>query len=203
MGIRWIPPIRCLLLLCSVSLLGSSTQGVATTVDRLSFIDLSREAQLIVQGTVSNRRLEVRDGIPWTCIKVDIERLIRGSAGSAIELCFLGGKIGTTTTAVAGTEIPEVGKRGIFFTHDPSARFVNPIVGWSQGIYYVAAEGGREFVTTASGARISEISLSDTLPAVSAYDAAAGVVTAQPGATGGITTEDFIRAIHQALVKQP
>jgi hypothetical protein len=73
---------------------------------------------------------------------------------------------------------------------------------WSEAVYDVVAESGRGFVTSPSGARISGISLSDTLPAVTACDEAPGVATAQLCEAGAITDGDFIHAIHQAAIDQ-
>lgn len=192
-----VNPFGLALLLSPLLLCGPTR---ATTVERMSFVELARDAELIVQGIVSARRLEVRDGLPWTCVRIEIEKLLKGSVGNSIELCFLGGKIGDTTTAVTGTQVPEVGRRGIFFSYDPRANFANPIVGWLQGLYYVVRQEGREFITTASGIRIGQISLVDGSSAPMG-DAAAGVIAAQPGSVTGMTPDEFIRSIHEALVK--
>ena len=176
-----------------------------STIERLSFVELAHQADLIVQASVEtgSKRVEIRDEVPWTCTTLRVQKNLKGNSGPTLELCFLGGVVGTRASAVSGLRIPAEGKAGFFFLSDPRKSYVNPLVGWSQGIFYVSADStGRELITTATGAIVSTISLSPSTQAESLeLEAVRGVVTT-PQATGrqSMTPLAFIDLIHNALI---
>lgn len=175
-----IYPARIGFLSLFISVLLTNVSG-ATLIERLSFVELTRQADLIVEASVEtgSKRTEMRDGVPWTCITLRVLQNLKGNAGPQIEPCFLGGVMGTHVFMVDGQRIPEEGKRGFFFLSDIKKGNVNPLVGWGQGIFYISTDqAGRSVLTTARGATITAISLTPSAQADrSDSETASGVAT--------------------------
>ncbi len=176
-----------------------------STIERLSFVELARQADLIVQASVEtgSSRLEIRDEIPWTCITLRVTKNLKGNTGPTLETCFLGGVVGTRVSAVSGQRLPGEGKAGFFFLTDPKKGYINPLVGWSQGIFYVSTDSaGREFITTATGGIVSTINLSPSSQADGFEQEAVRGVSTAPQAAGRppITPSAFIDLVHNALI---
>ena len=175
----------------------------ASMVERLTFGEISREAPVIVQAVVlqNSRRTELRDGIPWTCFVLAIERTIKGPVRKNQDVCFLGGPVGTTKLFVTGTDLPQEGKKGIFFLNEPAVTYVNPLIGWTQGLYYIAtAPNGREVVTDSSGQSISRIDLINPTSVPGSGLSALGIDTRPAPGDAVVSPDTFIESVHQALI---
>jgi hypothetical protein len=176
----------------------------ALTVQRISFVELSKSADVIVQAIVESgaTRTEIRDDTPRTCFTLRILKILKGNSRPYTELCFFGGTVGGTRFAIPGQFLLDEGKEGIFFLHDLRKDYLNPVVGWSQGLFYVVREGQQEFVTSARGNKIQSINLDRTPRILSNDDTVPlGVITeGNSSASAGMTLINLIAAIHQALL---
>lgn len=182
-----------------------TTLSESATIQRFSFVELSREADLVVQASVEagSKRVEIRDQVPWTCLTLRVTKNLKGGSGPSVELCFLGGVVGTRASSVVGQQLPSEGKEGFFFISDSKKNYINPLIGWSQGIFYITTDStGRQIITTATGAIISTINLAAVQTDDVAPEAARGVVTAPQaaGATQPLTPSLFIDVLHKALM---
>ena len=116
----------------------------ATSVIPPTFDELVRESELILRGRVT----AVRSG--WsevgmkpriaTWVTIAVERTLRGEAGAAVTLEFMGGVVGETRLEVAGWPRFEVGDRGIFFVENRQARMC-PLVRLRHGRYRIVNGG--------------------------------------------------------------
>ena len=177
----------------------------SATIQRFSFVELSREAGLIVQASVEagSKRVEMRDQIPWTCITLRVTKNFKGGSGPSLELCFLGGVVGTRASSVVGQRLPAEGKEGFFFVSESKKNYINPLIGWSQGIFYITTDSaGRQIITTATGAIVSSINLAPLQTDGVVQEAARGVVAAPQtaGAAQPMTPSMFIDILHKALI---
>ncbi|WP_315806357.1 MULTISPECIES: hypothetical protein [unclassified Bradyrhizobium] len=175
----------------------------ASSVLQISFSEMSRKADFIVQATPSGRRIELRDGVPWTCLVLDVSKTIKGSPDRRPELCFLGGKTTNGTLGVTDIFIPPEGREGVYFCYDNSRHYVSSLVGWQQGAFLVSRDlqVGSEVLTTSDGTPVADIQVSATPNPQAAAPFAAGVIPAQAGKTTTfVTTARLISLIHQALV---
>ncbi len=115
----------------------------ATSVIPPTFDELVRESELIFRGRVT----AVRSG--WseagvklriaTWVTIAVERTLRGEAGAAITLEFMGGEVGERRMEVAGWPRFEVGDRGIFFVENRQGRMC-PLVRLRHGRYRIVRE---------------------------------------------------------------
>jgi len=112
----------------------------ATTIQKLTFEQLSSGAELIFEGQVlasqtswNNSKTEIATEITFEVIEVlsgDFE------AGQLI-LRFLGGTVDGHTMRVQATRYPEVGEQGVYFVESINRKMVNPLLGWTQGHFKI------------------------------------------------------------------
>lgn len=133
----------------------------ATVIEALTFQQVARQADLIVEAEVipKSRKTHLEGGTPWTCQTLRVLRILKGSAGASQEICFYGGQVGDYIYTASGLVLPTEGKKGFFFLHDSAGHFTNPMVGWEQGGFYIEPGVGDEAVTTFSGEPITGIDL--------------------------------------------
>jgi hypothetical protein len=109
----------------------------ATTIIPVSFQDLVRTADTIFVGEVVEQHAEwenSRDGRSIiTVVTFNVARVLKGRAGLATQLTFLGGTIDDATLQVGGMPQFHVGDRDMIFTGPASERLISPLVGFAQG----------------------------------------------------------------------
>jgi hypothetical protein len=146
MSIRLLSGLLALLLV--------SERGVqTTTVVPLTFSELARAADTIARVRVvdvssSWRSQTSREQVITTHVVFDVERTLKGRAGSTLVLDFFGGRVGDVELSIDGTPRFVVGERCVLFVQD--ARVLSPIVGFMQGRFPISQslDGTRTFVLT-------------------------------------------------------
>ncbi|MEX2367011.1 MAG: hypothetical protein WD601_10415 [Pseudohongiellaceae bacterium] len=133
----------------------------ASTVAQLSFAQLSKQAELIFQGTVTDVRQDQVQGLIYTYVRFEISELIKGDApGRLLELRFLGGSSTEKQVRVADLVIPQKGETGIYFVESTARNLVNPLLGWSQGHFLIRQDdNGSQVVVPTTGAPENELTL--------------------------------------------
>jgi hypothetical protein len=148
--------IRKLLLACVILLLAVSTAG-ATTLLKMNFGDLAREADRVVVGTVTGIEGEWDPTLNFirSNVTLDVERSLRGQSPGSIVLRNPGGYVGGEGQLAHGAAEFEVGERVVVFLttwEDGTAK----VLGYVQGKSRVVVDGqGREHLVGGSGAGLS------------------------------------------------
>lgn len=121
----------------------ATTFGLATTYAELTLDELTTRTETAFYGTVSEVRVEERDGDPYTVVSFDVTRSLEGEPGDTTQLAFLGGDL-PDGRSLAVTEMPqfELGEEVIVFTYNTP--YYSPIVGFSQGLWRLSEEGFRD-----------------------------------------------------------
>jgi hypothetical protein len=149
------------LLSLGVLLFGLSVAS-ATTVIPPSFAQLVSQAELIFQGTVTDvKSMWVGQGAERhieTSVTFRVEDAIKGHPGATYTISLLGGTIDGQTLEVTDTPKFKLGDRDILFVEHNGEQFV-PLVGIGFGRFRIEHDdrSGREFVSTAEGEPVSDV----------------------------------------------
>lgn len=124
---------RKLLIAAAVLLVGASLAG-ATTLLKMDFSDLARDANYIVVGTVTDVHGEWDDSLTFihSRVTLDVERSLRGHAPDTLEIVTPGGVIGSFGQVAEGVATFEPGERVLVFLttwEDGTAK----VLGYAQG----------------------------------------------------------------------
>ena len=124
---------RRVALLCVVVLLGVSLAG-ATTLLKMGFPALAREANHIVIGTVTGVEGEWDESARFihTKVTLSVQRSLRGAAPSEILLRTAGGVVGGEGQVAEGAATFEVGEKVLVFLTPGEDGFLT-VLGWTQG----------------------------------------------------------------------
>jgi hypothetical protein len=129
--------------------------------EAVTFAQLVKTAQRIFIGNVAgveSFRADLRDGARIrTRVTFTVDETLRGSGG-VIVLEFLGGTVGDLTLEVADMPQFVAGERYVVFARDGD-RWVNPVVGFDQGLLRVSrdARDGTARVLTAAHAPLASV----------------------------------------------
>lgn len=128
-------------LLFSIVVPGSASSAV---MERMPLDEMSREADLVVVGTVVSRSCRY-DAPPRadrivTDVVVRVERRVRGEAGDEVVVTTPGGEVDGRGQIVTGAPVLRPGEEVVLFLHPARATPVGPrraILGLSQGLFVV------------------------------------------------------------------
>ncbi len=127
-------------LLLAASALLVLTTARATTVVPPTFDELVQEAQLIVQGTVTDVKSQfIGEGSNRhivTFVTVSVEDALKGDPGASYTFRMLGGTVGDETLEVSDAPKFKVGERDILFLENNGKQFI-PLVGIMHGRFHV------------------------------------------------------------------
>jgi hypothetical protein len=148
-------PVTTILLAVSLAL--AATVVHATTLVRMSLVQMSRASREIVRARCVGNTTTWDVGEIWTFTTFDIEETWRGSARGRISVRLLGGAIGSLTSHVSGIPRFQPGEQVVLFL-EPATRGDFSIVSWQQGTFRIA----RQFASdgTAAGEFVMQDSAS-------------------------------------------
>lgn len=124
----------------------------ASTVLQMDVDDLLDKAEFIFEGQVINsestwnqNRTSINTHITFRIIDT-----IKGNHNQEnLTLIFAGGTVDGLTLNVSGMVYPKVGEKGIYFVENLNGQQVNPLLGWTQGLFRVSNDdNGEERITT-------------------------------------------------------
>jgi hypothetical protein len=137
---RWFEEVlRDIYVLASAVLLVALTANQpagATTLMRMSLVQMSHAAQLIVRARCLDNSTRWDAGEIWTFTSLDVEEVWRGSAPSQISVRLLGGRVGNITSTVSGVPRFSPGEEVVLFL-EPTPRGDFSIVSWEQGTFRI------------------------------------------------------------------
>jgi hypothetical protein len=104
------------LLLCLVAVLCVGTAG-ATTLVKMEFADLAREADRVVIGTVTHTEgiYDASGSFIHTLVNVDVKRYVTGTGPASLVIQTPGGQIGDEGMVAHGAATFEVGETALIF----------------------------------------------------------------------------------------
>lgn len=202
-SIFYMKTSRTLLLAFSTLLACSAAR--ATTVIPPTFDELVAQAELILQGTVTDVQSQwIGEGgqrhiVSYVTLKV--EEAIKGDPGATYTVRMLGGTVDGQTMEVSDSPRFKVGDRDILFVEHNGTQFI-PLVGIMHGRFRVLRdkESGSDLVATDKGGAVTDLAqLGKEDPA--AGGAKARVLDANGLAEKSLDAADFKAAIKAKLEK--
>lgn len=133
----------------------------ATTVIPPTFDQLVSDAELILEGTVTETRSQwIGAGAQRhiaTYVTFTVEDSIKGAPGGSYTLEMVGGTVDGETIEVADAPEFKAGDRDILFVEHNGTQFI-PLVGIMHGRFHVQTDAkGREIVAKDSGALLADV----------------------------------------------
>jgi hypothetical protein len=116
--------------------LAISQPANGTTLMRMSLVQISHAAQVIVRARCVDNSTRWDAGEIWTFTSFDLEEAWRGSAPSQISVRLMGGRVGNITSAVSGVPRFSPGEEVVLFL-EPTPRGDFSIVSWVQGTFRI------------------------------------------------------------------
>jgi hypothetical protein len=134
----------------------------ATTVIPPTFDQLVSDAEVIIQGTVTDVQSQfVGEGAQrhiFTYVTVKVEDAIKGNPGSTYTFRMLGGTVGDQTLEVSDAPKFKVGDHDILFVEHNGSQFI-PLVGIQHGRFHVQKNStGRDTLVTGDGQPLADVS---------------------------------------------
>ena len=125
-----------------VLLLGASIAG-ATTLVKMDFSDLARDANHVVVGTVTgmNGEYDPSGIFIRTNVTLEVERSFRGQAPDTLVVRTPGGRVGGEEQVALGVANFEIGERVLVFLTTWEADGVPKVLGYVQGKSRVGHDG--------------------------------------------------------------
>jgi hypothetical protein len=110
----------------------------ATTIAKLSFDQLTDQADYVVSGTVTRSwtAWDAPHKYIWTHYEVSVLSEIKGRAGRTVEIEELGGVVGDTGMSVPGSVIYQTGEKVLIFLSQWPNGYLRT-TGWGQGKYRI------------------------------------------------------------------
>jgi hypothetical protein len=175
---------------------------IATTVIPPTFEQMTEKAQLIFVGKVVTVRSEWRvvngKRAIYTVVQFQNEEVLKGNAGTKVELNFLGGTVGETTMEVASLPKFSAGQREVLFVA-AKAGGLSPLVGVFHGKFGIRKDQtGRETVIGASGKALRDVS---EIAAGPGAEFANRAVQAIPGNVQALSLDEFKTKIRELVAK--
>jgi hypothetical protein len=171
------PPI----LACALAIGFGARDAAATTLAPLSTEQLTDAADAIVKGTVHEVWSEFDGtGTCWTRARVEVERVLKGTASSEVVVSQVGGICGRYVARIESTARFSEGEEAYFFLEQMSDHIA--VVGWMQG----------KFTLRMDPTVRSEIVMRYTLPSDEPYDAR---FLPLPPAERRVAADDFERTV--------
>lgn len=112
------------------------TKSHATTVLSVDVDYLLEHSDLVFEGKVTSKesRWNTEKSSISTYVEFQITDTIKGSNPThTLTLHFAGGSVGDIRLEIAAMNYPNIGEQGIYFVQTGSDKFINPLIGWSQG----------------------------------------------------------------------
>ncbi len=137
------------------TVLGSPVAAHASTILELSFSEVSRSSEIIIEATVESSHASFdANGQIWTTVQLAILDVLAGSIDTErIVIRYLGGTVGGRTLSVDDLVVPEIGERGIYFVQTPKVGLVHPLTGWQQGHFQVQDRNDGELIVASAVGR--------------------------------------------------
>lgn len=122
------------------------------TLERLSLDDMITKSTAIVRGKVTGSYAAYTGRTIYTHYTIQVSERFKGSGGSSIEVVVLGGALNGLRQSFAGTPTFSVGDEYVYFLWTGQSGLTQ-VLGLTQGLFSVAADGTADPVTTRSASR--------------------------------------------------
>jgi hypothetical protein len=122
------------------------------TLERLSLDDMIIKATSIVRGKVSTSYAAFSGPVIFTHYTIQVSERYKGVGGTSVEVLVPGGLVNGQRQLFAGTPALNAGDEFVFFLWTGKAGLTQ-VIGLTQGLFSVAADGGVDPLTTRSATR--------------------------------------------------
>ncbi|MFT5584784.1 MAG: hypothetical protein ACI9VR_002370 [Cognaticolwellia sp.] len=96
----------------------TAAAGATSFHHPLSLEELSQRSEQVVRGEVTGMDLEMRDGLPWTVVTLQVEDSLKGPSSATLTLAYPGGMLpGGVEYRVVGTPLLYEGDEVVAFVH--------------------------------------------------------------------------------------
>lgn len=125
----------------------------ATTLARMSFDELARQATAIARVRCLDSTSVWRNGEIWTEMEFEVAEISKGTAPGILRISLPGGKVSHIQSRIDGVPVFRPGDDAYLFLWDASGRGTY-VLGWTQGTFRIVRDpdSGLERVTQDSAA---------------------------------------------------
>ena len=122
------------------------------TLERLSLDDMISKSTSIVRGKVIRAYAAFSGPVVYTHYVIQVSERLKGSGGDSVEVLFPGGVVNGQRQSFAGTPSFNQGDEFVFFLWSSKAGLTQ-VIGLTQGLFSVAADGTADPMATRSATR--------------------------------------------------
>jgi len=144
-------PVKRFVLLALVSTFWMGPLQCAT-LERLSLDDMIAKSMSIVRGKVTTSYAAFSGPVVYTHYTIQVSERFKGAAGNSVEVVVPGGVVNGRRQSFAGAPWFNQGDEFVFFLWTSKAGLTQ-VIGLTQGLFSVAADGTADPVATRSATR--------------------------------------------------
>lgn len=133
-SILWMGPLQC------------------ATLERLSLDDMIAKSMSIVRGKVTTSYAAFSGPVVYTHYTIQVSERFKGAAGNSVEVMVPGGVVNGQRQSFAGAPSFNQGDEFVFFLWTSKAGLTQ-VIGLTQGLFSVSADGTADPVATRSATR--------------------------------------------------
>jgi hypothetical protein len=122
------------------------------TLERLSLDDMIAKATAIVHGKVTGSRAAMSGPVIYTYYTIQVSEHLKGPAAGTVEVTVPGGVANALRQSFAGAPTLNAGDDFVFFLYTGRDGHTT-IIGLTQGLFAVGADGSSDPVSTRSASR--------------------------------------------------
>jgi hypothetical protein len=178
-----------------LTLMAGGPVAMATTLAKMSFIEVSRAADGVLIGTVADISSQrAHNGIIYSFVTLNDLEIVRGNySGKQFTLRLEGGEVAGEIQRIEGAPQFREGERVMVFV-DGNGQNMVPVAGWTQGLFRIVSgpDDEEKFIVDALGNRVFGIHEGEIIKE-SRYGSEAELVGGAAGAAGGLARSDTPR----------
>jgi len=122
------------------------------TLERLSLDDMISKSTSIVRGKVTTSYAALSGPVVYTHYTIQVAEHLKGAGGDSVEIVVPGGVVNGQRQSFAGAPSLNAGAEFVFFLWTGKSGLTQ-VIGLTQGLFSVAADGAADPVTTRSATR--------------------------------------------------
>jgi hypothetical protein len=122
------------------------------TLERLSFYDMIAKSTLIVRGKVARAEATASGPVIYTRYTVQVSERFKGQTGGTVDVTVPGGMANGLRQSFSGAPSLQAGDDFVFFLYTGRDGRTT-ILGLTQGLFALGADGGTDPVSTRSASR--------------------------------------------------
>lgn len=128
-------------------ILGLSTAASATTLQKLTYDEMTAKSTEIVRGKVTATGSTLRGPVVYTTYRIQVSETLKGKLAQEVQVAVPGGRHGSLVQTLSGSPKLEEGQEYLLFLWTSSSGLTQ-VIGLSQGLFEVKRDAKGEMMIT-------------------------------------------------------